>query len=86
MIPKQHVEWVWDVNPLGGYFETVGKVARHLRRVSGRPVRLLVFGFDVPHAHVHLFPGRSDNLNGERLGDEQLRQLQEKFRIKEENE
>jgi histidine triad (HIT) family protein len=81
VIPKTHVNWVWDYPQLGEYFEIVGKVARHLRAKSGQPVRSLVYGFDVPHAHVHLFPGKSDNLNGQKLSGEQLEQIRQRFAV-----
>ena len=58
VIPKKHYPWVWDYPNLGPYFELVGKLARHLRQVSGREiVRGLVYGVEVPHAHVWIFPG-----------------------------
>ncbi len=82
VIPKQHVPWVWDYPDLGKYFETVGKIARHLRDVSGEEVvRSLVYGVDVPHAHIHLFPGIKDNLTGEKLSQEKMAQTAKKFKM-----
>ncbi|MDZ7587355.1 MAG: HIT domain-containing protein [Patescibacteria group bacterium] len=81
VIPKKHVEWVWEVKPLGEYFEVVGKIARHLQQKSGEEVvRSLVYGVEVPHAHVHLLPGKTDNLKGEKLSGKELEKIQKKFR------
>lgn len=79
VVSKQHIQWVWDHPDLGRYFELVGKLARHLRKISGQPVRLLVYGFDIPHAHVHLFPGKTDNLTGQKLSGEQLERTRLRF-------
>lgn len=81
VIPKEHIEWVWDVPQLGEYYEVVGKIARHVRKVSGLPVRQMVYGFQVPHAHIQLRPGRENDLKGEKASDEILRVWQEKFRL-----
>ena len=88
VIPKEHVEWVWDLpigrqaSPnLGEYYEVVGKIARHVREVSGLPVRQMVYGFQVPHAHIQLRPGQKNDLNGEKMSDETLKNWQEKFKL-----
>jgi histidine triad (HIT) family protein len=82
VIPKKHVPWVWDYPDLGKYFEVVGKIARHLRQVSGEEVvRSLVYGVEVPHAHIHLFPGLKDNLTGEKLSSEAMIQSAKKFKM-----
>ena len=80
VIPKTHVHWVWDYPDLGKYFEVVGRIARHLRQVSKeKTVRCLVFGFDVPHAHVHLMPGKTDNLTGQKLSGDELEKRRLRF-------
>ena len=79
VIPKQHVEWVWDVPNLGEYYEVVGKVARHIREVSGVPVRQMVYGFQVPHAHIQVRPGRKDDLGGSQASPEKLAEWQKKY-------
>lgn len=82
IVPKVHVEWVWDYPELGKYFETVGKVAKHLKKVSGKAsVRGYIYGFDVPHAHVHLMPGKSDKFKREKLPDDKMRKMADKFRV-----
>ena len=79
VIPKSHVEWVWDYPESGEYFEFVGKVARHLRKVKGEGVRAEIFGWDVSHAHIHLLPGRNEKKNGEKLSSEEMAKIQKKY-------
>ena len=82
VIPKKHVEWVWDYPEVGRYFDVVAKIARHMRRVSSQEVvRSLIYGVDVPHAHVHLFPGIKDNLSGNRQSSEKMAELAKKWQI-----
>lgn len=79
VIPKTHIQWVWDYPALGAYFELVGKLARHLRQVSGHEVRALIYGFDIPHAHIHLMPGRTNNLEGQKMTPARLIEIQQLF-------
>lgn len=81
VIPKAHIEWVWDVPELGEYYEVAGKVARHIRELSGEPVRQMVYGFQVPHAHIQLRPGRQNNLDGSQVSPAQLEEWQAKFAV-----
>ncbi len=80
VIPKQHVEWVWDVPNLGEYYEVAGKVARHIRDVNGgQPVRQMVYGFQVPHAHIQLRPGEKNDLDGSQVSPEKLEEWRAKY-------
>ena len=80
VIPKVHTEWVWDVKNLGKYFETVGKIARHLReKNNGNMVRSLVYGVEVAHAHVHLMPGQENNLSGKQLSGADLEKIRQRL-------
>jgi len=82
VIPKMHVEQVWDYPNLGKYFEVVGKVARSYRdKTGGKMVRLMIFGIDVPHAHIHLLPGKSNDLKGKKLDDKKLKEIERKFKV-----
>jgi len=81
VIPKRHEEWVWDVPNLGEYYEVVGKIARHIREITGLPVRQMVYGFQVPHAHIQLRPGPKNDLNGEQVSEEVLKEWQEKLKL-----
>ena len=80
VIPKVHTEWVWDVPELGEYYEVAGKVARHIREVdNGVPVRQMVFGFQVPHAHIQLRPGRNDDRDGSQASTEEMELWRAKY-------
>ena len=81
VIPKQHAEKVWDYPEAGKYWEAVTNIAQHLKQASGEEVRALVYGFDVPHAHVHLMPGKTDNLKGEKATGKQLADWQKKYKL-----
>ncbi|MFH0942633.1 MAG: HIT domain-containing protein [Candidatus Beckwithbacteria bacterium] len=83
VIPKKHTLWVWDYSRLGEYFEVVGRLARHLRQISGEKViRSLVLGWEVPHAHVHLIPGQKDQFKpGQPLSGEKLEVIRKKFAV-----
>lgn len=59
VIPKQAVEFVWDLGPAdySALMKTVQKVAQRLKAVLAPPyVGERIVGVDVPHAHVHLIP------------------------------
>lgn len=79
VIPKEHTQWVWDVPNLGSYYEVAGKVARHIRTVNGEPVRQMVYGFQVPHAHIQLRPGADDDLDGSQASGEKLEEWRVKY-------
>ena len=79
VIPKTHYPWVWDYPEPGKYFAVVTKIAKHLKKVSGQDVRGLVYGFDIPHAHVHLMPGKTNQFDGQQLSAEELKKIQQVF-------
>lgn len=81
VIPKLHTEWVWDVPNLGEYYEVAGKVARKIRELTGEPVRQMVYGFQVPHAHIQIRPGRSNDRDGSQASGEELIEWQTKFKM-----
>ncbi len=59
VIPKKHYRWVWDMpsNLAGEYFKVVHKIANHYRKIFQTEfVMSRIYGYDVPHAHIHLFP------------------------------
>lgn len=57
VIPKKHYRWVWEVEEGGAYFQVVQKIANHYRQVLKTEfVMSYIYGYDVPHAHIHLFP------------------------------
>ncbi len=65
VIPKKHYRWVWDVEDIGKYYETVGKIAQAMKKALGtEQIVSLVFGEEVPHAHVWLVPRYKDDGHG----------------------
>ncbi len=57
VIPKKHYRWVWDVLNIGKYYEVVGKLAIALKKTFDTELVVsMVFGEEVPHAHVWLVP------------------------------
>jgi len=61
VIPKKHYPYVWDVEDTAGYFAVVQKIAKHFKDLGYSFVDMMVFGRDVAHAHVRLFPHNNDN-------------------------
>jgi histidine triad (HIT) family protein len=59
IVPKEHFRWVWDLpkNEIGKYFEVTQKIALALKKVfSHEMIRSQIFGDEVPHAHIWLWP------------------------------
>lgn len=59
VIPKQQIEWVWDLPDelYQAVMDTSKIVALRLRDVLPKPyVHMRIVGIDVPHAHVQLIP------------------------------
>lgn len=59
VVPKKQVEFLWDLDKedYDAVMATVKKVADKLREISDKKyVGINVFGMDVPHAHVHVYP------------------------------
>ncbi|MFH0819684.1 MAG: HIT domain-containing protein [bacterium] len=65
VVPKKHYRWVWDAEDIGGYYQVVQKIAKTLRKVFATEyIVSLVFGEEVPHAHVWLVPRLPDDGHG----------------------
>lgn len=57
VIPKEHHRWVWDVPTIGKYFEIVRDIANAQKKAfKTEMVRSQVYGDEVPHAHVWVWP------------------------------
>lgn len=89
VIPKKHYRWVWDVPNIGKYYKVVGKIANAMKKAfSTDYVVSLVFGEEVPHAHVWLVPRFKDDGHGgairlenvKKISDEEMRESAEKIR------
>ncbi|MEE9206635.1 MAG: HIT family protein [Acidimicrobiia bacterium] len=64
VVPKLEVDYLFDL-PTDDYtalWKTVNTVAEGLKKVTGcARVVVIVLGYEVPHAHIHLIP--SNNLS-----------------------
>ena len=57
VIPKKHYRWVWDVPDTGQYFEVVRKIALAQKKTFKTDlVREQIYGDEVAHAHVWVWP------------------------------
>ncbi len=57
VIPKDHYRWVWDSPNIGEYFEVVKKIALAQKKAFNADiVRSQVYGEQVAHAHVWVWP------------------------------
>lgn len=91
VIPKQQVELVWDLDDATyqAVMDVTRQVAQRMKDVLGvKFVGSRVFGTDVPHAHVHVFPlsGSEQDIShipAELTGKDQasLAQMAEKLRF-----
>ena len=59
VVPRQEAPSVFDLDPAAyeALWRAVRRVARQLERATGcERVVVVVYGADVPHAHIHLIP------------------------------
>jgi histidine triad (HIT) family protein len=59
VVPKKQVEFLWDLDEddYDAVMATTRRVAKRLKEVLNPSfIGETVFGIDVPHAHVHVFP------------------------------
>lgn len=59
VVPRQEMPSVFDLDPdvYAALWQAVGRVAGSLKQATGcERVVVVVYGADVPHAHVHLIP------------------------------
>jgi len=89
VIPKKHYRWIWDVEEIGELYKVVQKIANAIKKgLNTDYVVSLVFGEEVPHAHVWLvprFPQDGHNLaidleNIKKLTDKEMQEAQEKIK------
>ncbi len=85
LIPKKHIDYVFDLND-DEYTElmlNVKEVAKQLKtKLNSKKIGLIIEGFVVPHAHIHLVPinGLSE-LNPEVRLDVKTKELNEIAKI-----
>ncbi len=63
VVPKKHVEFVWDCENRDRYFEVATKIANHFRSLGYKYVDSMTFGRLIPHAHIHLIPHNDDSID-----------------------
>jgi histidine triad (HIT) family protein len=89
VIPKKHYRWVWDVPNIGKYYKVVSKLANAMKKALDTDyVVSMVFGQEVPHAHVWLVPRFENDGHGgaikldnfKKLTDEEMKKSAEKIR------
>lgn len=63
VVPRVEVDELFDLESglLAGMLPFARPIARALKQVTGMRVGLLVAGLEVPHAHLHLIPIRSES-------------------------
>ena len=59
VIPKKEIDYIFDIDDesLGGLVIFAKKVAQAIKKaVPCRKIGVMVYGLEVPHAHIHLVP------------------------------
>ena len=59
VVPKTQIDQIWDLetDDYDYLWQTAKKIAQHLTDVmKADRIGVVVKGFDVPHAHIHLVP------------------------------
>lgn len=89
VVPKKHFRWVWDVPNVNRYYTTVAKIAKAMKKAFKTDyIVSLVFGQEVPHAHVWLIPrlegdghgGAIDLKNIKNLSDAEMKEAADKIK------
>lgn len=63
LIPKDHINDIFNIdnNLYGHLFSAAKKLSRAIKEATkAKRVGMIVSGFQVPHAHIHLIPINSD--------------------------
>jgi len=64
VVPKQETDYIFDLDDdtLAGMAVFAKKVAERLKRnIDCKRVAVAVLGLEIPHAHIHLIPIKSEN-------------------------
>ncbi len=72
LIPKQHFQWVDEVEPYDQYWQLARKLSQVIQKVTGcLLVAKIVYGLGVSHAHIHLIPKyeKDDHIGGIHLSN-----------------
>lgn len=88
VIPKVQIDHIWDLSDddYDYLWKVSKKIGKHLHQVIGCPrIGVVVEGFGVPHAHIHLIPiyKRNDLQKPDKLKftDEQLAIIANRLRM-----
>lgn len=88
LIPKFGPDDIFDIpgDEFNVLWKTAQKVAAHLKQtLACKKVAIMVLGFEVPHAHIHLIPCNSESEVGQffpkKPSDESLREIANSLRI-----
>ena len=84
VLPKKHTDYIFDLKD-GEYKKlilTAKKIAKLLKeKLKSKRIGVLVEGFGVPHAHIHLIPinsgGEIDFKKAESMNQEELNKIAE---------
>jgi histidine triad (HIT) family protein len=63
VVPKQETDYLFDLDPdtLGAMMRFAQRVAKKMKQaIDCNRVAVVVLGLEVPHAHIHLIPIRSE--------------------------
>ncbi|MEG1663718.1 MAG: HIT family protein [Mucinivorans sp.] len=83
VVPKHEVDYIFDIDAdeLASLMKFAQKVASSIKsKINCKRVAVMVFGLDVPHAHIHLVPlntmADADFTKAKlKLTDEEFRQI-----------
>jgi histidine triad (HIT) family protein len=86
LIPKKHTDYLFDINDLeySDLFLKAKELAVLLKsKIQPKKVGIVVEGFGVAHAHIHLVPinhaGELDSINAKKASAEELQKVAEKI-------
>lgn len=86
LLPKKHVDYIFDVEePLySEIFQIAKKLAKPIKNAMAvKRIGIIVEGFGVPHAHIHLVPINFGEIDPQRAKDataEELSDIAEKIK------
>ena len=64
VVPKKEVDYIFDLDDqtLAGMMLFAKKISRRIeRQIDCKRVAVVVLGLEVPHAHIHLIPIKSES-------------------------
>jgi len=83
VIPKKHYRWVWDVPNIDEYYKTVSKIANVMKKAFNTDyVVSMVFGQEVPHAHVWLIPRFENDGHGGAIKLDNIKEVSDEEMVK----